>query len=206
MHHWPNAAQGPHSHHAVFNPKKIQLSKLEFQRERECIGTTHCAVKGSLSSWDPLVYVWIQFVITFTNQNICHFYVFVRESSLHNNNHSKFETIWACEFVLTSIWRLIVRSLAHLPYLKKSQGKTKKIPISSGTAGLVNCPQIGPAHQGHGRGKMSQEILGQKWVQILVFSKPNWLHVVILLVFLYWLEVDSIAVIEEFFGHNWLRS
>jgi hypothetical protein len=41
-----------------------------------------CAVKGSLSFWDPPVYVWIQFVIAFTNQNIFYFYYFVGESPL----------------------------------------------------------------------------------------------------------------------------
>ena len=39
---------------------------------------TQCAVKGSLSFWDPHVYVWIQFVIAFTNQNIFCFYFFCR--------------------------------------------------------------------------------------------------------------------------------
>jgi hypothetical protein len=46
----------------------------EFRRERECTGTAHCAVKGSLSSWDLSVYIWIQFVIAFTNQNIFHLF------------------------------------------------------------------------------------------------------------------------------------
>jgi hypothetical protein len=32
-----------------------------------------CAVKGSLSFWDPPVYVWSQFVIAFTNRNIFYF-------------------------------------------------------------------------------------------------------------------------------------
>jgi hypothetical protein len=42
-----------------------------------------CAVKGSLSFWDPPVYVWIQFVIAFINQNIFYFHFFVGESPLH---------------------------------------------------------------------------------------------------------------------------
>ena len=53
------------------------------QTERECTFTAHCAVKGSLSSWDLHVYVWIQFVIASTNQIILYSYFFVRESSLH---------------------------------------------------------------------------------------------------------------------------
>ena len=76
------------------NMEQTCLSLLQTMELVKCdtaFEFAQCAVKGSLSFWDPPVYVWIQFVIAFTNQNIFHIYFFVRESSLHNQQSFK---IW----------------------------------------------------------------------------------------------------------------
>jgi hypothetical protein len=78
---WPNASHGPHSHRT----KSIMKTP---EGTSDMLGThwsnatphsnSHSVVKDSLSFWDPHVYVCIQFVITFTNQNIFYFYFFCR--------------------------------------------------------------------------------------------------------------------------------
>jgi len=97
-------------------------------------------VKGSLNFWDPPVYVWIQFVIAFTNQN--YFFEFFDRriptsqlTILQNLNQFKLVNLylqgfedWSCGHWRTYLTTLqVFRSNFH----KKSYFSPPKMPFST---------------------------------------------------------------------------
>jgi len=75
----PRTAQPPHKITYENSQRNFRYIGHPLVKCDTAFEFAQCAVKGSLDFWDPPVYVWIQFVIAFTNQNIFYFYFFVGE-------------------------------------------------------------------------------------------------------------------------------
>jgi hypothetical protein len=80
----PQTAHPPHKINYGNSQRNFGYVGHPFLKCDTAFEFAQCAVKGSLSFRDPPVYVWIHFVIAFTNQNIFYFNFFVGESPLHN--------------------------------------------------------------------------------------------------------------------------